>query len=463
MNKCPFHRTDTIREFDALDEEARANPWPYYDWLRDDELRRVYPLPREQNFYMVHRYEDVKAVLSDAQTFSSKIIPSEKIPFFVMLDGEEHERIRSIVAEIFSPAMMEYLTPHIHQVVRETTSGIIQAGEGELFSSWADVIPLRTLSLLFGFPKDDESISALHHDAIAINRALFVTGGTGPRRNSYPVWNEKMKISGALLSNGALLIKLWRLLGTSGLNELRKMFSPPKSSNNIPRPSFEHIPQAVRPLLRLAIHFAKLMRDDTGESPPALRIMKEALKMNRAGISEMIMAGSFILFAGYETTSSLLSNAFVHLVQNPALFSELKKNPGRIDSFIEECLRFYTPVGRFLRMTTRDVFVGEQMIPAGSIIIVMNGAANTDPVRFENGCTFDISRTNARQHLSFGKGTHYCVGAPLARMQIQMALQQLVENAKAIHVNPESLNKMVTDRDNGILRYERVYFRVEGE
>ncbi len=143
------------------------------------------------------------------------------------------------------------------------------------------------------------------------------------------------------------------------------------------------------------------------------------------------------------------------------MFNHLKKHPDEIDRFIDESLRFYTPVGRFLRKATVNTELNGVQIPKDSIILVMNGAANTDPDKFPAGCEFSLNRENASQHLSFGKGPHFCIGAPLALMQIKMALQELISNASSISIDESMPLKMVTDRDNGILRYEEIRVRLQ--
>jgi cytochrome P450 len=105
--------------------------------------------------------------------------------------------------------------------------------------------------------------------------------------------------------------------------------------------------------------------------------------------------------------------------------------------------------------------MGTTLVPKGSVIIVMPGAANTDPDRFENGCKFNMERNNNRQHMSFGKGSHFCIGAPLARMQVHAALKSLIEKAVSIDIPANQEFRMVTDRDNGIFRFEELLVRVE--
>ena len=170
-----------------------------------------------------------------------------------------------------------------------------------------------------------------------------------------------------------------------------------------------------------------------------------------------MMAGVFTLFAGHETTTSILSNCYVHLAENPSHFKYLKAHPQKLEGFIEEALRFYTPVSRFLRRTKRDLELHGVKIPAQSLILLVAGAANTDPEKFEQGCRFDLHRRNAKQHLSFGRGAHFCLGAQLARWVIKETLSDLIQNAESLQIDKSRPWSMVTDRDNGVYRYDKLW------
>ena len=461
VSKCPFHNTNSIKEFDALDEDARANPWPYYDWLRDDDSRGVYKLPQEDSFYLVHRYNDVKNILTDTVNFSSHVLPTVKSPFFALMDGDEHRRIRNVVASIFTPKNLHKWNQPLHNIILECTNQLAGSKQPELFKLWADAIPLSTLSLLFGLEGSNNSIAKLHRDAIAINRALFVTGGTGPRRKQTPELKEKFNITMALLQNTGKIYRLRKIIGARGMRELLTMIKPVNGDVAFPRPDFKSIPLAIAPMLDIMLTFAtKLKSVKNNNSDEPISIFKEAVDAGNVSFMEMVMAGTFILFAGYETTASLLSNSFVHLAKNPQTFQELKANPEKIENFMEESLRYYTPVGRFLRKTVNDVQIGGTVIPKNAIVLLMLGAANTDPEKFHEGCSFNSSRPNLQSHLSFGKGVHFCVGAPLARLQVMMALTELIAKFDSISIDESQPLKMVVDRDNGILRYEQVFVNV---
>lgn len=458
LNRCPFHtKVDGIMEFDMIDPRARENPFPYYDWLRQDESNRVYKLTHEESFYVVHKHEDVKKVLTNNTDFINKILPTQTSPFFALMDGEDHLRIRNIATHILNPKNELFSLYEIDRFICDQTKKLARKNYVELFREWANPIPLTTLCLIFGLDYNTESIDKLHSHAITINRALFVLGGTGPRRSDKPNFKEKITIAFSIIKNAGGIYRLYKVLGKGGFNEIKEMFGQKKSSFETPRPDFKQIPKAIFPLLDLMLLFASNLKSDAPKSQ-AISYLQASIASNKISFAEAIMACAFIMFAGYETTTSLLSNCVNHLAHNPQEFQDLKDNPDKIENFIDEALRIYTPVGRFLRRTNKDVQISNTLIPKGSIVILMLGAANTDPNVFENPYQFNQERKNQHQSLSFGKGVHFCSGMSLARHQIRVALEELIIQTTSISTKENYKPKMVTDRDNGILRYEKLYF-----
>lgn len=458
LNRCPFHSSvDGIQEFDMLDPKTRENPFPYYNWLREIEGKRIYKLPQEKSFYVVHKHEDVKNILTNNIDFINQILPTNQSPFLALMDGENHLRIRNIISHLLNPKNKLFSINEISNNISEITKKIARKKEVELFQEWANPIPLSTLCLVFGLDQSSENIDKIHSQAITINRALFVLGGTGPRRSEIPNFREKIIIAFSLLKNTGGIIELYKILGRQGFREMKDMFVQQRAPYDTPRPDFKQIPNAIYPLLDLMLMFAKLLRKKQPENQ-VINYLQQSIKLSKISFTEAIMAGAFILFAGYETTSSLLSNCVNHLAFNPKEYQELKENPERIDHFINEALRIYTPVGRFLRRAKKDVIIGGTLIPKGSIVILMLGAANTDPSLFENPYQFDSTRKNHNQSLSFGKGAHYCVGMLLAKQQTKLALENLIKETNTISIKENFKPIMVSDRDNGILRYEKLFF-----
>jgi cytochrome P450 len=136
---------------------------------------------------------------------------------------------------------------------------------------------------------------------------------------------------------------------------------------------------------------------------------------------------AFVLFmAGQETTARLISTGMRFLAEQPDLADELRARPEGIRNFIEECLRLESPIKGPFRLALRDTRLAGVDIPAGSILMALNGAANRDPRVFENPDRFDVKRANARRNIAFGHGTHFCVGANLARAEARISFERLL-------------------------------------
>ena len=458
LNRCPFHSNgDDIDELDMLDPKTRETPFTYYDWLRKHEGNRIYKLPQEKSFYVVHKHEDVKKILTNNVDFINHILPTKRSPFFALMDGENHLRIRNIVSHVLNPKKELFPIQEINKHISKFTKNIAGKKAVELFQEWANPIPLSTLCIIFGLDHSLKTIDKLHSHAITINRALFVLGGTGPRRKETPNFREKLIILFSLIKNLGRIITLYKVLGRKGFKEIREMFVLQKMPYDTPRPDFKQLPNAIYPILDLMLMFARLLQKKQPKSE-VLSFLKKSMESNKISFAEAITACAFIMFAGYETTSSLLSNCVNHLAFNPKEYQCLKENPDEIGHFIDEALRIYTPVGRFLRRAKKDVHISNTLIPKGSMIILMLGAANTDPDVFQNPYQFNSKRKNHKQSLSFGKGVHFCPGMILAKHQAKFALEQLIKETKSISAKENFNPVMVSDRDNGILRYEKLYF-----
>ena len=441
-----------------LDPRARECPHLYSEWLQSDSTRRVYKAPYEKSFYVVHRYDDVKFVLTNAKLFSSALLPTRHSPFLALMDGSDHLRQREIINKIFQVEQPDFPKTEIQKFISDITDQMVAKKYADMLEEWATLIPLASLGIVFGLPTDRQSLKNLHHHAIVINRALFVLGGTGPRRKATPTFKEKLLISVSLLKNFSRIRQLKKSIGKEGWSELKKMFLPIKTKQENPRPDFSYMPQALQSLLELMLMFSKALEDKSNPSL-GIRILRDSINESRLSKTEAIMLCTFILFAGYETSVSLLSNGVWHLAENENLFKKLKQDPGGIELFMEECLRYYTPVGRFLRRANEEVVIGDQTIPKGAMVIVMLNAANTDPERFEEAYSF-LEDREKNQHISFGKGIHFCVGAPLARLQAMTAFKVLVDKCDQFILDKTHPLRMVTDRDNGILRLEELWVEI---
>jgi cytochrome P450 len=141
----------------------------------------------------------------------------------------------------------------------------------------------------------------------------------------------------------------------------------------------------------------------------------------------------FLLAAGTETTTNLISNAILCLAENPGELARLRAAPERLPSAIEEVLRYRSPIQAVFRETRRDVEVHGQVIPAGKIVLTMIGSANRDPKHFNDPDRFDITR-DPNPHIAFGQGIHFCLGAALSRLEARIGLSDLLERAKGFEL-----------------------------
>jgi cytochrome P450 len=152
-------------------------------------------------------------------------------------------------------------------------------------------------------------------------------------------------------------------------------------------------------------------------------------------VIDVVRIAANLFAAGQETTVRLLGTAFQELGENPELQAQLRANRELVPNFVEEALRIESPVKGDFRLSRVATTLGGVGIPAGTTLMVVNGAANRDPRRFENPTEFDVNRVNARQHLSFGHGAHTCPGAPLARAEGRVSVERLLDRTAGIRIN----------------------------
>ena len=143
-------------------------------------------------------------------------------------------------------------------------------------------------------------------------------------------------------------------------------------------------------------------------------------------VIDVVRVAANLFSAGQETTVRLLAAAFQMIGENPALQAQLRGNRALIEDFVEECLRMEGPVKGDFRLARRATTVGGVDIPAGTTVMVLNGAAGRDPRRFENPSEFRVDRPNAKEHLAFGRGPHACPGGPLARAEARISIERLL-------------------------------------
>jgi pimeloyl-[acyl-carrier protein] synthase len=361
--------------FNPMDPEFLADPYPTYHRLRDEDPVHHSPL----DFWVLTRYEDVATVLRDPRFIKEPLVSMVAARFGVtvppgvglsMLDRDppDHTRLRSLVSKAFTPRVVEGLRPRIQKMVDDLITRAEAVGTMDLIEEFAYPIPVNVICELLGVPVED---------------------------------HERFKG--------------WSLDIARGLDSV---WLPPESE--IPKRSGASR-HAIGDYMRGLI--AERRASPRGDLLSALIAAEEA--GDKLSEDELIATCILLLIAGHETTVNLIGNGTLALLRHPEELRRLRETPGLITSAVEELLRYDGPVQRSARITSTEVTIGGRTIPRGEMVMPFIGAADRDPSQFPDPDRLDLGRTDNR-HIAFGWGIHFCLGAPLARVEGQIAIDTLV-------------------------------------
>jgi cytochrome P450 PksS len=369
-------RVNLQREFES--PEARANPIPVYA-----KLRELGPVLRSTALYgdgfVLPRYEEVVSVLKDPRFANDRrnvpggtsldrwwmpAILRMLVSSMVLKDPPDHRRLRNLVQKAFTPLMVDKMNGRVEQITEELLDAAARKPVVDLMEEFALPLPLTVISEMLGVP---------HADRISFRKLIA------------------------------------------------KVLDPAAMS---PLAFIRNYPNMLQ-LNRFLRKLVKLRREQPGEDLVTALVQAEE-GGDRLGEDELISMVFLLLFAGHETTVNLIGNGVLALVQNPGQLQKLREQPDLIDSAIEEMLRFTNPVGQVApRFAKEDVEIAGVRIPQGSAITLLIASANLDEKAFPNADTLDITR-GPNRHVSFGYGIHYCLGAPLARLEARVAIPALL-------------------------------------
>ena len=364
------------REFES--PEARANPIPIYA-----KLRKLGPVLHSSAAYgagyVLPRYEEVVSVLKDPRFANDRrnvpggtsmdrwwmpAIMRLLVSSMVLKDPPDHRRLRNLVQKAFTPIMVENLNGRVAQIAEELLDAAARKPVVDLMEEFALPLPLTVISEMLGVPQPDR-----------ISFRKLIT----------------------------------------------KVLDPSAVS---PTGFIRNYPNMLR-LNRFLRRLVQLRREQPGDDLVTALVQAEE-GGDRLSEDELISMVFLLLFAGHETTVNLIGNGVLALVRDPGQLQKLREQPELIDSAIEEMLRFTNPVGQVApRFAKEDVELAGVRIPQGSSVSLLIASANLDEAAFPNADTLDITRTPNR-HLSFGYGVHYCLGAPLARLEARVAIPALL-------------------------------------
>jgi len=368
------------------------DPYPLYRRLRDEA-----PVFRnaELDLWALTRFEDVRAAAGDWETFSTAASGTgndldDTYQLFLPAgdvagnDPPIHTRLRTALRSAFSPSALRVrFEPAVRQQATALVGAIAEAGHGDLAADLARPIPGTVMFTWFGFPEVDHP--------------------------------QLLEWFGHMLEREA------------GHREL-----PP-----IAIAARDHVRAYV-------LEVARLRR--AAPSDDLMSFLVAAVDRGELSEDELLGASLLLFVAGITTTSGLISNSLLHLAEFPAQRALLAADPSLLPNAIEELVRYDAPIQALIRATTRDVPLHDRVIPAGSRVALVWASANRDERHFPDAELLDVTRPPQR-HLSFGEGIHHCLGAPLARLEGRIVLEEVLRRIPEYEVaGPIVRIKTPTDR-----------------
>jgi cytochrome P450 len=360
----------------VLDYTNRADPYPIYARMREHPV-----FVQDDGRYIVSTYTEIRACLQDPR-FSSdlrkgysqadqRIDDEQAQSTFISMDPPKHDWLRHQVMMHFTPELINGLRPRIEEVARELLDGHDQQARLDIVDDFAYPLPVTIICELLGVPREDVALFHTWVDQLLL--------GLDPRQAA-----NKEIVQLAKSARAQLRQYMGRLI--------------------------DKFQQTPGPGL-----ISAMLHDTTQE--------KHMTK------DELIATSLLLLVAGHVTTVNLIANSMLTLLRYPEHFERLRREPSIVANLVEEVLRYEPPVQFIRRTTLTEVLIAGVIIPQGAPVYLMLASGNRDPLRFDDPDRFDPDRTDI-EHLGFGQGIHYCVGAPLARLETQIALIELARRLR---------------------------------
>ncbi len=369
----------TAPVFNPFVPSFKKNPYLQYGRLREGD-----PVHRSQALqaWIVTRYEDCLAVMRDHATYSSdshnargqladalqqqrRESPVGDVATVLGVDPPRHTEMRAIVNRAFTPRRVQALRPRIEEITQELLAAAPDAGTFEVMTGLAQPLPVIVIAELLGVPAAD--------------------------RMRFKEWSNAIAATTNIVQTEAMVATSRR---------------------------------AVQELVDYLGGFIRDRQRQPREDLISVLVTAEE-SGTRLSPEEILAFAILLLVAGNETTTNLIGNGLAALLEHPEALASLRATPDAVPAAVEELLRYDSPVQGLARFTTREVDLGGQRIAQGDVVLCMIGSANRDPRQFEEPEALRLDR-DPNRHLSFGQGIHFCLGAPLARLEADVAFRALL-------------------------------------
>ena len=370
--------------FNPFVPSFKANPYLQYGRLRtEDPVHRSIAMQA----WILTRYDDCIEVLRNPSTYSSdgrnaggqlgeairrqrEESPLGQAQTLLSTDPPAHTRMRAIVNRVFTPRRVEALRPRIEEIARELLEAAPNAGGFELMAGFAQPLPVIVIAELLGVPPSD--------------------------RDRFKQWSNAMAATTDVLNSEAV------------------------------------INQALETTVELIDYFGRFIAERRASPQDDLiSALVAAEEAEQLTTDEILAFAILLLVAGNETTTNLIGNGTAALLDHPEVADGLRAAPEAIPAAIEEMLRFDSPVQAVVRIAREDATIDGKQISTGDVLMMMLGAANHDAEQFDDPASFRADR-DPNRHLSFGMGPHFCLGAPLARLETEVAFSSLLARYASI-------------------------------